>query len=87
LAGVVVVPDCGGERQQALQHPDEHSAGGVPAVQFQVELAFEGVKDRLDGLAQRFEQRRPGAFGFAAAGPAQQGQPGVGELGFEAAAV
>jgi hypothetical protein len=36
LAGVVVVPDRGGERQQALQHPDEHSAGGVPAVQFQV---------------------------------------------------
>jgi hypothetical protein len=32
----------------------------VPAVPFQVELAFEGVEDRLDGLAQRFDQRRAG---------------------------
>ena len=36
-------------------------AGGVAAVLFQVELAFEGVVDRLDDLAERLEQagRRP----------------------------
>ncbi len=44
---------------------------GVPAVQFQVQLAFEGVEDRLDGLPQGSEQRGPGPVGFTAAGPAQ----------------
>jgi hypothetical protein len=56
-------------------------------VQFQVELAFEGVEDRLDGLPQGWEQRGAGPVGFPAAGAAQQGQAGVGQLGLEAAAV
>lgn len=30
--------------------------GGVVAVALEVELAFEGVVDRLDGLAQRLEE-------------------------------
>ena len=56
-------------------------------MKFQVQLAFEGVEDRLDGLPQGSEQRGAGPVGFTAAGPAQQGQAGVGQLGLEAAAV
>jgi len=51
LAGVVVVPDRCGHGQEALKDPDEYAAWGVSAVLFEVELAFEGVEDRLDALA------------------------------------
>src|SRR5262249_5542870 len=60
---------------------------GVAAVSFEVELGFEGLVDRLDGLAQRFEQRRSGPFGFAFAGGAQQCELLSGEGGFELRAV
>ena len=50
-AGVVVVPDRGGQHEDALQDAHEHSGGGVAAVSFEVELAFEGLVDRFDGLA------------------------------------
>ena len=42
LACGVVVPDDGGQGQDALQDPDDHAGGGVAAVLFQVELALEG---------------------------------------------
>jgi hypothetical protein len=38
LAGVVVVPDGGGQGQDALEHPDDHAGRGVAAVTFEVEL-------------------------------------------------
>jgi hypothetical protein len=60
---------------------------GVAAVSFEVELAFEGLVDRLDGLAQRFEQRRAGPFVLAFAGRAQQVQVPGGESGLELGAV
>jgi hypothetical protein len=41
LAGLVVVPDGGGQGQQSLQHPDGDALNGPPAVAFQVELARE----------------------------------------------
>jgi len=50
-AGVVVVPDGGGQGQDALQDPHHDAGGGVAAVAFEVELGFEGLVDRLDGLA------------------------------------
>src|SRR6266498_2616626 len=50
LAGVVVVPDRGGQGEDALQHARDDACRGVPTVAFQVELAFEGVVDRLDDL-------------------------------------
>jgi hypothetical protein len=56
LAGVVVVPDCGGEREDALQDADGHVAGRAAAVSFEVELALEDLIDRLDDLPQRLEQ-------------------------------
>ena len=71
LAGAVVVPDRGGQREDALQDADKHASDGVPAVPFQVELTFEGLVDRLDGLAEGFEQVRAGAVGLALAGRAQ----------------
>jgi hypothetical protein len=43
LAGSVVVPDGGGQREDALQDADGHALSGVAAVSFQAGLAFEGV--------------------------------------------
>ncbi len=58
---------------------------GVPAVSFQIQLAFEGVFDRLDDLPQRFEEPGAGPVGFAFAGRAQHVQTGI-EGGLELAA-
>ncbi|GAA3475167.1 hypothetical protein GCM10018965_097200 [Nonomuraea roseola] len=55
LAGVVVVPDGCGEREDALQDADGHAAGCAASVSFEVELALEGLVDRLDDLPQRLE--------------------------------
>src|SRR6266508_5552722 len=67
LPGVVVVPDRSGQGEDALQHPHDDACRGVPAVAFQVELALEGLVDRLDDLPQRLEQVRAGPFGLALA--------------------
>ena len=40
LASGPVVPDRGGQRQQALGDAGTHSVDAAPAVQFQVELAL-----------------------------------------------
>jgi hypothetical protein len=66
-AGAVVVPDGCGEGQDVLQNAHENT-GGVCAVSFEVELAFEGRVDRFDVLAQGLEQVCSGAFGLAFAG-------------------
>ena len=47
----VVVPDRGGQGQDALHDADPDPGGGVAAVLFEVELALEGVVDRLNDLA------------------------------------
>src|SRR6266545_5312519 len=85
-ADLVVVPDGGGEGKDALPDAHDDACWGVPAVGFEVELAFEGVVDRFDDLAQGFEEAGAGSFGFAVAGRAQQVDPGVGQRGFEVAA-
>jgi len=72
---VVVVPDGGGEGEDALPDPGDDACFGASAVLFEVELAFEGVVDRFDDLAQRFEVPGAGAFGFAFAGWAEQVPP------------
>src|SRR6266581_751523 len=56
LPGLVIVPDGGGQGEDALQDPDGYSAGGVPAVGFEVKLTFECVVDGLDDLAQWLEE-------------------------------
>src|SRR6266498_451262 len=42
LPGVVVVPDRGGQGEDAMQHAHDDACRGVPAVAVQVELALEG---------------------------------------------
>lgn len=84
-AGVVVVPDRGGEREDGLQDADQDPGLGVSAVSFQVEVAFEGLVDRFDGLAQRFEQACAGPFGLALTGRAQQVDTGGGQVLLEKA--
>src|SRR5580704_18885789 len=63
LARVVVVPDGGGQGEDALQDASDNAERGVPAMAFEVELAFEGVVDRLDDLPQRLEEPGPGRSG------------------------
>ncbi|GAU70575.1 hypothetical protein SSP35_20_00710 [Streptomyces sp. NBRC 110611] len=65
---------AGGQREDAGQGPGGDSGGTLAAVSFQVELALEGLVDRLDGLPQRLEQVRSGPRGLALAGRSQQGQ-------------
>jgi hypothetical protein len=62
-ASLVVVPDRGGQGQDAPQDPDRDPHRGVAAVAFQVQLALEGLVDRFDKLPQRPEQPRPGSSG------------------------
>ncbi len=42
---MVVVPDGGGQREDALQDADGHPAGCASVVPFEVELSFEGLVD------------------------------------------
>src|SRR6266849_1885275 len=83
LAGVVVVPDGGGQYQDALQDADQDAGRGVAAVAFEVELPLECVVDRLDDLAERLEEPGSGPVGLALAGRAEQANLAVGEGGFE----
>ena len=64
LVGVFVVPDGGGEGEESLEDAGGDAGVGSAAVAFEVELAFEGVVDRLDDLAERFEQPGAGAGSF-----------------------
>ena len=50
LPRLVVMPDGCGEGEDALQDADQDSCWRPSAAGFEVELAFEGVEDRLDGL-------------------------------------
>ena len=59
----------------------------MAAVAFEVELAFEGVVDRFDDLAQWLEVLGAGPGWFALAGRAQQAYSGGGQGGFEVTAV
>src|SRR5439155_25988543 len=83
LAGAFVVPDRGGEREYPLQDRDVDATVGSTAVLFKFELAFEGVVDRLDDLAQRFEESRAGSRSFVLERGSQQPSAGFGEERFE----
>src|SRR6266542_2127524 len=72
LAGVVVVPDGGGEGEEALKDAGDDAVVGASAVSFEIELAFQGVVDGLDELAQRFEEPGAGPGFLAFAGGAQE---------------
>ena len=83
LTGLVVVPDRGGQREDAGQNPGDDAAGSATAVSFQVQLSLEGPVDRLDHLPQRLEQVLPGPAGLALADWAQQYQLTLGEIALE----
>jgi hypothetical protein len=53
LAAVVVVPDGGGEGEEALDDAGRDALGTVAAVAFEAELAFECGVDGLDDLTDR----------------------------------
>ena len=72
------MPDRGGEGEDALGDAGADAGDGAAAVAFEVELAFEGVVDRFDDLAQRFEEPLTGAGLLAFAGGPQQVDAGVG---------
>ena len=42
---MLVVPDGSGQREESLEHADDHAAGGAAVVSFEVELSFEGFVD------------------------------------------
>src|SRR6266702_4001218 len=72
LIGVVVVPDRGGEREDALEDSGGDTADGAAAVSFEIELALERVVDRFDELTQRFEEPGAGTWRFVFAGRSQE---------------
>jgi hypothetical protein len=87
LASVIAVPDRGGQGEDPLQHPGDDPGEDVPAVPLRVQLAFEGVVDGLDDLAQRLEELAARPSGLALAVRAQRAQPGLGQGGLDLAAV
>src|SRR5438094_8522146 len=71
-----VVPDGEGQAEQPLGDAGVDARGGPAAVAFEVELAFEGVVDRLDPLADPADGPVAGWL-VAAVGPDQaQREPG-----------
>src|SRR6266567_3423979 len=86
LPGGVVVPDRGGQGEDALQDADGHAAGGVATVLFQVKLAFERVVYRFDDLTQWLEEAGAGPGGLALAGGPQQLDPRAGHGRLEGSA-
>jgi hypothetical protein len=45
LASVLVVPDGSGQREESLEHADDHATGSAAVVSFEVELSFECFVD------------------------------------------
>ena len=66
----------GGHGQQPLGDPGVQALGGPAAVAFQVELAFEGVVDRLDPLPDPADRAVPGCLVLAVGADQVQPEPG-----------
>src|SRR5215210_1543502 len=60
IAHVPVVPEAGGEREQALGDATDEAGHGVRAVTLQRELALDRVEGRLDPLAHAAEGAQAG---------------------------
>src|SRR6478672_4676856 len=80
-----VVPDGGGHGQQPLSDAGVDAQGGAAAVAFQVELAFEGVVDRFDPLADPADGSVAGSLVAPVGADQAQAEPG-GEQVLELAA-
>ncbi len=73
VADVPVVPEAGGEREQALRDAGDEALQGASAVAFDRELVLAGVDDRLDPLSDAAE--RTEATWFVAAVGTHELQP------------
>lgn len=82
---VVVVPDHGGQREDALGDPGGHAGDGTAAVTLETELVLRGVEHGLDDLPDGLEQRRPGP-GFLTCNQAELVTAGRSYLGGPSAA-
>src|SRR2546423_7092006 len=79
LAGLPVVPDAGGEGEDALADACPDAGEGAAAVVFEGELAFGGVDDRFDPLTDAAEGAVAGLL-VAAGGGGGRGGGGGGRL-------
>ncbi|MFD7629778.1 hypothetical protein ACFV7Q_27765 [Streptomyces sp. NPDC059851] len=75
--------DRGDHCEDALHDADDDTAGCAASVLFEIELALEGLVDRLDDLRQRLEQGRSELLRLASAGRAQQPDVPASEPGTE----
>src|SRR3954453_1388212 len=82
LACVPVVPDRGGQGEDALQDPDGDAGDGTATVLFEIELAFEGLVDRFDALPYGPQQATTGACRFGAVRGSHDSNTAVVEPGF-----
>src|SRR5580693_3468496 len=82
LGGGPVVPDGGGHGQQSLGDSGVDARGGPATVPFEVELAFEGVVDRFDPLADPADGSVAGCLVAAVGADQAQPEPG-GDQGLE----
>jgi len=76
LGSCPVVPDDGGHGQQPLSDAGADALSGAPAVALQAELAFEGVVDRFDPLADPADRPVPGRLVAAVGADQVQAEAG-----------
>src|SRR5918996_2039121 len=81
FADLPVVPEAGGEGQQAQADPGAETGEGAGAVALEAELAFAGPEDRFDPLADVPE--RAVAARLVLAVGAQKGCPPLGDEALE----
>ena len=78
------MPDGGGEREDSLEDAGADAGGFASAVAFEIELGFERLVDRLDDLAEWFEESLPWTTSFLGLQfRAVEGDPDLVEFGFE----
>ena len=77
------MPDGGCQGEDALGDACGDAGGGAPTVALQGELVLEGVEDGLDPLADLLQGGGAGSGCLVAGGRAQQGQPGLVEVGLQ----
>src|SRR5258706_11058770 len=82
LAGAPVVPDRGGQGEDALQDPHGDTGDGTAAMLLKIQLALEGLVDRFDALPYSTKQAATGAWRFAAVRGSHHGDTAVVEPGF-----
>jgi hypothetical protein len=86
LSGGVVVPDRGGQREDALHDAGYDTSGCAPSVPLEVRLSLDGLVDRFDDLSRRLGQGCARPFPFTFTGRPQQLDSMLGQFAFETTA-